>query len=102
MVIVLETCVRVGKRQMVCVIEDLTVSLFHCVLGVFCCKCQLYIRWPVRGERSEHPYLILSGGACTLEHNHPVQKDAVDEVRRQNKRLDTPTKEACEALTGEC
>ena len=35
-----------------------------------------------------------------LDHNHPVNKHAVDEVCRQTKPLDTPTKEACVKLTG--
>ena len=62
-----------------------------------CCKCQVYIRWPVRGEHSAHSYLTFS----TLDHDHPVDKDVVDEVHWQTKPLDTPTKDACGKLTGE-
>lgn len=68
---------------------------FRCVFG--CCKCQVYVRWPVRGERSDQPYLTFG----SLEHDHPVDKGIVDEVRQQTKPLDTPTKDACGKLTGE-
>ena len=77
--------------------RNLSVSLLK-VFGVFCCcKFQGYIRWPVRGEHSEHPYVAFK----TLDHNHPVDKDVVDKVRRQTTRLDTSTKDACGKLTGE-
>lgn len=46
---------------------------------------------------SNHPYLSFT----TLEHDHPVNKGIVDEIRRQTKPLDTPTKDACGKLTGE-
>ena len=44
----------------------------------------------------EHPVLSFK----VWDHNHPVNKGVVDEVRRQTKPLDTPTKEACVKLTG--
>ena len=77
--------------------RNLNVSLLKVFWVFCCCKCQMYIRWPVRGEHSEHPYLAFK----TLDHNHPVDKDVVDDVRRQTKPLDTPTKDACGKLTGE-
>lgn len=60
-----------------------------------CCKCQVYVRWPVRGPLADHPRLSFA----TLVHDHTVDKGVVDEVRRQTKPLDTPTKNACGKLT---
>eukprot|EP00904_Undaria_pinnatifida_P011614 jgi/Undpi1/7583/HiC_scaffold_23.g10056.m1 len=55
------------------------------------CEVKGYITWPVHGAAGkEHPVLNFT----KLDHNHPVNKHAVDEVRRQTKSLDTPTKEA--------
>ncbi|CAB1104350.1 unnamed protein product [Ectocarpus sp. CCAP 1310/34] len=61
------------------------------------CAVKGYIRWPVN-VGNKHPDPILS--FKELNHNHPVNKGVVDEVRRQTKPLDTPTKDACVKLTG--
>lgn len=72
-------------------------SFSYVFVVLFCCQCQGYITWPVHGAAGkEHPVLNFT----KLDHNHPVNKHAVDEVRRQTKPLDTPTKEACVKLTG--
>eukprot|EP00904_Undaria_pinnatifida_P007810 jgi/Undpi1/4159/HiC_scaffold_16.g07526.m1 len=61
------------------------------------CEVKGYITWPVHGAAGkEHPVLNFT----KLDHNHPVNKHAVDEGCRQTKPLDTPTKEACVKLTG--
>lgn len=72
------------------------LSLFNVFWVFCCCKCQGYVRWAVHGVQHEHPVLSFK----VLDHNHPVNKGVVDEVRRQTKPLDTPTKEACVKLTG--
>eukprot|EP00904_Undaria_pinnatifida_P003346 jgi/Undpi1/13011/HiC_scaffold_7.g02675.m1 len=55
------------------------------------CEVKGYITWPVHGAAGkEHPVLNFT----RLDHNHPVNKHAVDEVCRQTKPLDTATEEA--------
>lgn len=73
------------------------MSLFNVFWVYYCCKCQGYIRWPDNaGGEHPDPLVIFK----ELAHNHPVDKGVVDEVRRQTKPLDTPTKETCARLTG--
>lgn len=46
-------------------------QLFFCVSFLCLLQCQVFIRWPVRGDKNEHPYL---SEANVLEHNHTVEK----------------------------
>ncbi|CAB1120545.1 unnamed protein product [Ectocarpus sp. CCAP 1310/34] len=43
------------------------------------CNMKVYVRWPVQGPRSDHPYLAFT----TLEHDHPVSPHPQKTLKRR-------------------
>ncbi|CAM9359713.1 unnamed protein product [Pylaiella littoralis] len=62
------------------------------------CPFSVTIRWPTRGEGSEHPYLSDSNN---LTHNHQVDKVVLELARTLRQPLDSPMKAQSAKLTSD-